>query len=592
MKKNILFVEANQSEFEKVLEVISDDDVMASVHYKSLEDSFLVPAVELRLIVACLPFPGIDGDTGIRLLQRHFKNIPIVALMPDDGTASDQSSAKDTYPAPVRLQKSTLTEKGFQQAIDEAIAKNDMFFNIELKHANYKRHFYSSSIPIIIYDTDSFHILEVNQSAVDKYGISKEAFLTLLFTDIFPKEDVESFLEAHEAHDYGQFDTGYWRNVKQDGALFFVNIYTHYTYVDEKETGMSFLFDVNDKLLEDITNKNSQNLIKGQKEQFDSILSTLSDAVWSIRADTLELIYANNAFYKLFGFSPEEMTANIDPFFSLIHPDDQKAFRQSMQGVSYSGSARVEYRYNHRDGSLKTLQAHVTLIKGSEGKPDTLNGVTVDVTKERALQDKIRKSEQNLLATINNTKDLIWSVNTNLEIIFCNKPYQEYVYQISRTSPRPGDYVLGEWGSDDFIALRTNDYKRALAGESFITVVEEKFGGEVMYKEFSNNPIIDHEGKITGVNCIARDISEQRRQFMKIQQQNEKLKEIAWIQSHGVRAPVAAILGLIELFDYEAEGNAYNVEILEMLKKATQDLDIVIKKVVEKTEVLDQDGGE
>ena len=180
----------------------------------------------------------------------------------------------------------------------------------------------------------------------------------------------------------------------------------------------------------------------------------------------------------------------------------------------------------------------------------------------------------------------------NLEIIFCNKPYQDYVYQISRTSPRPGDYVLGEWGSDDFIALRTNDYKRALAGESFITVVEEKFGGEVMYKEFSNNPIIDHEGKITGVNCIARDISEQRRQFMKIQQQNEKLKEIAWIQSHGVRAPVAAILGLIELFDYEAEGNDYNVEILEMLKKATHDLDVVIKKVVEKTEVLDQVDGE
>ena len=591
MKRNILFVEANQAEFEKILDVISNDDVMASVHYKCLEDAFLVPASELRLVVACLPFQGIDGDTGIRLLQRHFKNIPVLALMPD-GTAGEESSEKGTYPQPVRLAKSALTEAGFQNAIDEAIGKNDMFFNIELKHANYKRHFYSSNTPIIIYDTDSFHILEVNQSAVEKYGIPKEEFLTLLFTDIFPKEDVESFLESHEAHDYGQFDTGYWRNEKRDGSIFFVNIYTHYTYVDEKETGMSFLFDVNDKLLEDITNKNSQNLIKGQKEQFDSILSTLSDAVWSIRADTLELIYANNAFYKLFGFSPEEMTANIDPFFSLIHPDDQKAFRQSMQGVSYSGSARVEYRYNHRDGSLKTLQAHVTLIKGSEGKPDTLNGVTVDVTKERALQDKIRKSEQNLLATINNTKDLIWSVNTNLEIIFCNKPYQDYVYQISRTSPRPGDYVLGEWGSDDFIALRTNDYKRALAGESFITVVEEKFGGEVMYKEFSNNPIIDHEGKITGVNCIARDISEQRRQFMKIQQQNEKLKEIAWIQSHGVRAPVAAILGLIELFDYEAEGNDYNVEILEMLKKATHDLDVVIKKVVEKTEVLDQVDGE
>jgi light-regulated signal transduction histidine kinase (bacteriophytochrome) len=110
----------------------------------------------------------------------------------------------------------------------------------------------------------------------------------------------------------------------------------------------------------------------------------------------------------------------------------------------------------------------------------------------------------------------------------------------------------------------------------------------MLCKEFSNNPIKDHNGKIVGVNCIARDISEQRRQFMKIQQQNEKLIEIAWIQSHRVRSPVSSILGLAELFDFQASGNEHNAEILDLIKTATNQLDDIIREVVEKTEVLGQ----
>ena len=141
---------------------------------------------------------------------------------------------------------------------------------------------------------------------------------------------------------------------------------------------------------------------------------------------------------------------------------------------------------------------------------------------------------------------------------------------------------------ETFVTSRLSDYQRALAGESFITVIEENFNGDILYKEFSNNPIIDHKGQIIGVNCIARDISEQRRQFMKIREQNEKLIEIAWIQSHKVRSPVASILGLAELFDFQASGNEHNAEILDLIKTATFQLDDIIREVVEKTEVLGQ----
>jgi len=97
---------------------------------------------------------------------------------------------------------------------------------------------------------------------------------------------------------------------------------------------------------------------------------------------------------------------------------------------------------------------------------------------------------------------------------------------------------------------------------------------------------MDHHGNIIGVNCIVRDITEQRMQLLKIQQQNERLKEIAWIQSHKVRGPVASILGLISLVRQESE-DPHNFEIVEMLHKATEDLDNIIREVVAKTNDID-----
>jgi signal transduction histidine kinase len=63
------------------------------------------------------------------------------------------------------------------------------------------------------------------------------------------------------------------------------------------------------------------------------------------------------------------------------------------------------------------------------------------------------------------------------------------------------------------------------------------------------------------------------------------LREIAWIQSHKVRSPVANILGLVNLVDdCEKEELIY---ILENIKEATKNLDNIIREVVDKTNFIE-----
>jgi signal transduction histidine kinase len=60
------------------------------------------------------------------------------------------------------------------------------------------------------------------------------------------------------------------------------------------------------------------------------------------------------------------------------------------------------------------------------------------------------------------------------------------------------------------------------------------------------------------------------------------LSDIANIQSHQVRAPLARILGLAQLFDEEDITADINKQVVIMMNKSAHELDEVIKRIVDK----------
>lgn len=75
------------------------------------------------------------------------------------------------------------------------------------------------------------------------------------------------------------------------------------------------------------------------------------------------------------------------------------------------------------------------------------------------------------------------------------------------------------------------------------------------------------------------DITERKRTEEKIESQNKRLYEIAFLQSHQVRAPVANILGLISLFNFKDLNDPLNAELLLKVETATKDFDKLIKEI-------------
>jgi CheY-like chemotaxis protein len=68
-----------------------------------------------------------------------------------------------------------------------------------------------------------------------------------------------------------------------------------------------------------------------------------------------------------------------------------------------------------------------------------------------------------------------------------------------------------------------------------------------------------------------------------LREQNAKLLEIAFLQSHQVRVPVTHIMGLFNLFHFDNPTHSDNIVILHKLKTVAESLDTIIHQINEKT---------
>ena len=86
-----------------------------------------------------------------------------------------------------------------------------------------------------------------------------------------------------------------------------------------------------------------------------------------------------------------------------------------------------------------------------------------------------------------------------------------------------------------------------------------------------------------GITVYFVDVTEQRKHIDMIQTQNKRLREIAWIQSHEVRAPVANIQGLLLLFNFEDFSDPINRELMDNIIEATNRLDEITRRITNHT---------
>lgn len=205
-------------------------------------------------------------------------------------------------------------------------------------------------------------------------------------------------------------------------------------------------------------------------------------------------------------------------------------------------------------------------------------------------------------------KSIIYSIERNKHILKHAEAEKEYA-DLFHLSPQPmwvynrvchsfeaiNQATINHYGYDaeEFSQMNYNDIladsdKTKQEADAINSVYlnkivqHKKKNGEIIDVEIISNPII-YKGKNAEVVLI-NDITENLKHLEAINSRNKELTEIQWMQSHIVRAPVARIMGLINLITNETHTSPHEVkETLNFITQSAHELDGIIREITHKT---------
>ncbi|WP_370090206.1 PAS domain S-box protein [Ekhidna sp.] len=150
----------------------------------------------------------------------------------------------------------------------------------------------------------------------------------------------------------------------------------------------------------------------------ESVNQNISEAVF--RSDKDGLIYVNNAFVKMFGFSSEEEVRK--QAISNMYKDPKDRMRLINKLNANHSYENEEVTFRRKDGS-EFVGLVSTIMHSDETGNVFWDGAIRDVTKEREFLDKIRSREQ-LLESINrNINEAIYRSESKKGIIYVNDEF-------------------------------------------------------------------------------------------------------------------------------------------------------------------------
>lgn len=104
------------------------------------------------------------------------------------------------------------------------------------------------------------------------------------------------------------------------------------------------------------------------------------------------------------------------------------------------------------------------------------------------------------------------------------------------------------------------------------------FGDEYLTKKY---PLYHKDGRRRSLVVFRYNISLSKRRQRTLNLQSKKLTRIAWLQAHMARAPVARILGLVNIINLSDANDPLNKITLERLVESAKELDIAIHEIMD-----------
>ena len=412
--------------------------------------------------------------------------------------------------------------------------------------------FNNTNDAIFIYTFDGL-MLEVNQTACERLGYSKEELLKMKLTDLYTSE-------------YGEIYNKRVEKLQEKGSFIFET-----AHVCKDDT--IILCEVSNKIIlyegqpaimsvdRDITER--KRLEAAHRSLVDNSLQGLVIMV------PFRIIFANQAFADISGYTIDELL-NLSSYkiMKLVHPDDQKLvwgrLKERLDGKNVPN--RYVFRGIRKNGELRWLELSGTSFeyKGQQA----IQGTFIDITDRKIAEQKLHESEEKYRLISENANDLIAMLNNKWRFVYINEEVHKRFLGYSKKNligKHLGLFIHPDDIRHVIDVIRENWKKR----EGSTNLRFKKIDGTYIWLEVRGVTLRNANGELIGIT-VSRDITERLVFEKKLEESKKKYykayNKITFYKdlfTHDVNNLFQIINSSAELI----ENNCYNITEFEQIKK-------------------------
>lgn len=309
------------------------------------------------IILSDYALPSFDGLMAFQMKQIYSPETPFIII---SGTIGEQNA--------VELIKYGVTDYNLKdklfgvaskiiRALSEAREHKEKIVAEQALYQSEERYrylFYNNPMPMWIYSEETKQFLEINNVAIDKYGYSREEFLSMTVNDIRPIEDREPHNSIiKETLHYGEVHHGNWRHHKKNGELIFVEITAHLIDYKGMKATLVLSNDITERQRAEEELKHSNILLKKNEEKLKEAQAIGHIGSWEIDLAHDKTSWSEE-FYTILGIVKTESEPSSELFLSFVHPDDMgDAIQNSQESYDSLQDSTFNFRFIRNDGNIR-----------------------------------------------------------------------------------------------------------------------------------------------------------------------------------------------------------------------------------------------
>lgn len=342
---------------------------------------------------------------------------------------------------------------------------------------------------------------------------------------------------------------------------------------------LSVTRDISDKVI-------AEEKLSRIKRNQDALINGTSDLIWSLDSK-FRLIAANKAFFDVMSFLLGTDAKEGD---SVLIMSQGEAFYEKWKGYYERGLSGESFKtYERFISPITQLEEHREVffnpIRNADNKITGLACFSKDITDLMAKRMELVASEKRYRALVENGVDVIAILSTEGKAKYVSPSITKVLGYSELEAMHMNLFDFLHPDDVPKIFKRMEEVRFIPQGNS---LPSHNFrikhqNGSWRWVESTITNLIEDEN-IGGIVDNFHDVTERVFQITAIQTQNEKLKAIAWTQSHVVRNPLAKIMGIVDLIKTGALSHEEERRSLDHLIESAKELDSIIQDIVLKSQ--------